>query len=308
MQTANALPFESEQSFGNDSITIDDPLPQLIADLKDASKRQAAIHELGRLGPLACDALPHLRELFHSSETETLAPAARAVGQMGLEALSLLTELLKHPRRSVRREAVWALARLGPQAKSAIPALCETLRDPDPRTAAGAAQALANMGPLAESAIPDLLEALNSVNLIHSRLVAKALSNVGPRALPALLTRLGDPRPFVRREVIVAIGFMGMRAAPAVPALTQRLQELRHQEGIAPAPKEIDEFEKTIPTSVLVVDFDPRDEAVTILETLARIGPAALAAKATLQEMLRDADPRLSHTAAQTLLQITGWQ
>ncbi len=309
MQSVLAMSCPNLEADTIPPVSLIDPLPQLIEDLKDPLRRLAAIHEMGRLGPLASDALPQLRELFQTLDHEILASAAKAVGQMGLEAIPLLKELLKHPRRSVRREAVWALARLGAQAKECIPDLGCALRDPDPRTAAGAAQALANMGALAEAAIPDLLDALNSVNLIHSRLVAKALSNIGPKALPALVARLNDPRPFVRREIIVAIGFMGMRGGSAVRALIERFHQVRRLCSTAgESSQEIDEFQKTQPTYVLTSDFDSIGEAILILDTLGRIGPAAQEAKTVLQQVLHDHDPRLRHTAAQALLQITGWQ
>jgi HEAT repeat protein len=285
-----------------------DPVPHLVRQVGegDLSARLAAIVDLGHLGPLALDAMPALNQLLGDDRSRIRQAAARVLGLMGLPALDQLADALEHDDKAVRRHAVWAISRLGPQARPALPALCEALKDHDARTASGAAQALANMGPLAEPAIPALLAALQKVNLVQCRLVAKALSEIGPAALPALIAKLNDSDYFVRREVAMAIGFMGMRGGPAVEPIINRLKRLTPAPRRAPTDA-TPELTHTDPTPVKPIHAEPGDERMFLIETLTRIGPAATEARTYLMSALNDADRRVAEAAAQALLRIMGW-
>src|SRR5438128_8475391 len=131
-----------------------DPMPELLRHLtgEDTDARQSAIADLGRLGPLAADALPALTQLLHHAEPHVRKTATRALGQLGAPAIPALSDALSHDDKEIRRQAIWALGRMGNLALVAIPAFCRALQDPDPRTASGAAQALLNLGPRAEPA------------------------------------------------------------------------------------------------------------------------------------------------------------
>jgi HEAT repeat protein len=307
METVDSIEVSASQTAPREYRRASDPLPQLIERLKDRSTCLRALNEVARLGPLALDALPWLRDLLTETDPRILAAAARAVGHIGYNALPAMLELMSHSEKVVRREIVWALARLGVAAKPALPVLCRALQDSDPRTAAGAAQCLANMGPAAEPAIPDLINALDTANLIQSRLIAKALSDIGPKALPALIAAVDDSRPFVRHEAIVAIGFMGMRAGSAVPVLINRLQRLCHSRQASSAENKIDDSSQTVATEVFALTVDPLQEILSIIDTLKRMGPAAAAARTVLQNALHDSDPKVSQAASEALLQIAGW-
>jgi HEAT repeat protein len=286
-----------------------DPIPNLLCQLagEDLKARLAAVADLGRLGALGVDALPELTELLHDDNASVRKAAARALGQMGLVALNQLAEALENPDKDVRRQAVWAIGRLGPQARPALAALCRTLKDNDSRTAAGAAQAVANIGPLAEPAIEALIGALESVNLVQCRLVAKALSEIGPPALPALIKKLSDPDYYVRREVAVAIGFMAMRGGPAVGPILDRLSRFTPP-LVAPIAHTVpDKLTQTAMTPVKPMHPAPGDDRLVLIETLARIGPAASDARDYLIGTLNDADRRVAEAAAQALWRIMGW-
>jgi HEAT repeat protein len=293
------------------SSQIVDPLPDLLRQLgdDDPNARMAAVVSLGRLGSLAIDALPALSDLLDDDDSRVRKAAARTLGLMGLPALSHLAKALEHHDKDVRRQAVWGIGRLGPQAQPALPALCQALKDSDTRTASGAAQALLNMGPKAEPAIPALLAALQNVNLVQCRLIAKALSEIGPTALPALIQALRDSDYYVRREVAVALGFMGMRAAPAVGPI---LNCLIHCTPPPPAPPRqtglpANELAQNAPTPVKPIQAEPGDDRLVLIETLARIGPAASEARDYLIKTLNDHDRRVAEAAAQALLRIMGW-
>jgi HEAT repeat protein len=119
--------------------------------------------------------------------------------------MSPLIQAVSHSNKQVRREAVWALARLGSTGKSALTALTGALRDSDLRVRLGAAQALASMGPDARAAIPSLIEALHDTNLVYCRLAAQALVRIGRAALPALHQASQASDTVVRREALWAL-------------------------------------------------------------------------------------------------------
>jgi HEAT repeat protein len=205
---------------------LDDPLPDLLRALRSAvpDSRCRAAKALGRLGWLARDALPALTGAVNDSDPGVREAAAQAVGQMGPDGLPHLTHMLLHEDKYVRRNAVWAIGKLGPLAKKVLPDLCQALHDSDPRTGAGAAQALGNMGADAVEAIPALTEAMRGTNIVLCRLAAKALSQIGRPALAPLIAHLRHRDPFVRGEAALALGWMGLQASPAVPALIEVLR------------------------------------------------------------------------------------
>jgi HEAT repeat protein len=156
--------------------------------------------------------------------------------------------------------------------------------------------------------VPALLAALQNVNLVQCRLVAKALGEIGPPALPALIQWLGYPDYYVRREVAVAIGFMGMRAGSAVTAILSRLHSLTAVPPLQPTPADMSEdLVQSAPTPVKPIHAEPSDERLVLIETLTRIGPAASEARAYLIATLNDGDRRVAEAAAQALLRIMGW-
>lgn len=205
----------------------DDPLPALVAALRagEATLRLRAVRDLGRLGPLAQEALGELMAATQDVDGRVREAAAAAIGGMGTVALGELTSLLRHEDKYVRRQAVWALGRLGVAALPAVGALCAALKDSDPRTATGAAQALGNLGEDGAAAIPALAEAMCGTNIVLCRLAAKALSQIGLPALSTLISHLYHHDPFVRGEAALALGWLGPAAQAAVPHLVRLLRE-----------------------------------------------------------------------------------
>lgn len=71
--------------------------------------------------------------------------AIETLGQVGIQAVPTLIELLKEERIDVKTAAANALGRIGPAASSAIPFLLETLQDKDDEVRASADAALARI-------------------------------------------------------------------------------------------------------------------------------------------------------------------
>ena len=109
-----------------------------------------------------------------------------------------------------------------------------------------------------------------------------ALAKLGPQAepaVPALINRLDDEHD--RSRAISVLGVVGPAAAPAVPALLHRLAY-----------------------TLSVEDKLYRDEstqAIGIIETLAKIGPAAKEAVLLLRQALKDKVSTVRYCAAHAL-------
>jgi HEAT repeat protein len=289
-----------------------DPLPELIAALraKQLQHRLTALRSLGRLGPLAADALQAVQACLYDPEATIREAAAQALGQMGPIAIPHLRAALSHPDRHVRRHAVWALGKMGAVAHAAVPELCRALSDTDQRTCTGAAQALGEIGPAAAAAIPALIEALKGTNMVLCRLAAKALSRIGPRSVPALLEALMSPDSFVRGEAALALGWLGADAEEAVCALAELL---RVEPGQAPAKPSgpgggpgAGGQDALVTRATLIVPHTDTGDLVRVYaaQALGRIGPVARLALPALTAALRDPSERVREAAAAAIAQI----
>lgn len=290
---------------------IDDPLPDLIEGLKDRlpTMRFRAAKALGRLGWLARDALWDLAEALDDENPKVREASAQAIGQIGIDAVPTLVFMLKHSDKYVRRQAVWALARLGSLARTTLPYLCDALKDTDPRTATGAAQAIGNMGSEGADAIPALAEAMRGTNIVLCRLASKALSQIGPAAIPTLIEHLQHADPFVRGESALALGWMGPSAAVAVPYLIALLNANVTSQDPAQTVSSTNALPNAL-TPATPLFISPAEKAgpeessqLFAIQALGRIGPAAIAALPTLQEITSQG-PEPLRPAAQTAIRL----
>ncbi len=299
----------------------DDPLPALVEALRsqDSVQRFQAAKDVGRLGWLACEALPTLVSALQDGDAKVREAVAHAIGQMGPDALPVLSGMLTHRDKYVRRNAAWAMGKLGPLARSALPSLCTALKDSDPRTASGIAQALGNMGADGADAIPALAEAMRGTNIVLCRLAAKALSQIGPPAVATLIAHLQHSDPFVRGESAMAIGWMGSVARSAVPFLAQIVRGPRSISARTPPPTNSPEFEETSDDEVghrdsttLTPPHTPppvgvsSDESCRVYaaQALGRIGPSAVGALKDLREAARHGFEGLRQAAGLAIKQI----
>jgi HEAT repeat protein len=194
-----------------------DTVALLLKSLKssDPKARRSAALALESADADAEVVIPVLTQALSDSDASTQIAITRTLGQLGAAALPALLQAMNLPEKQVRREAVWALARLGPAAKKAASFLIAALRDADTKVRFGAAQALGAIGPKARAGIPALIECLRDSNLIFCRLAAQALVRIGPAALPALQEASQSPDEYVRREAQWALKHLGQSTSEA---------------------------------------------------------------------------------------------
>jgi HEAT repeat protein len=77
-----------------------------------------------------------------------------ALVKIGLEAVPVISEALKHDNEKVRRQAAWILGDIGSEAKTAVPDLTEALKNQDWIVRRRAAEALKKIN------TPEALKAL----------------------------------------------------------------------------------------------------------------------------------------------------
>ena len=273
--------------------TVNESLPELIEQCRHRfpATRLRAIKALGKLGSEAASALPALSIVLDDADAKVREAAAASIGQLGPAALASLGSMLSHPDKYIRRHSVWALAKLGPHAVPLRHRLCLALKDEDPRTASGAAQALGALGELGADSISALAEAMRGSNIVLCRLAAKALSQIGRPSLPTLVSHLRHHDPFVRGESAVALGWMGPKAAVAVPML---LDVLRSSSPVSAQPLgvPIPGIAGTPPTGVAPKPGDAPSSVdaarANAAQALGRIGPAAASAIPLLTVALGD--------------------
>lgn len=220
-------------------------VPDLIALMDDAdvpwtTRRQAAL-TLGRLGPLARDAVPrvasHLDDVSPDDpETSPQRWALSALALFGREAHAVapkLVRMLADPSQPLvtRLGCLEALSQIGPAAPQAIPALWKELErhvsgaapDDEFELAIGAAEALGMVGPDAAPAVPVLIRAGQSDSEHLRREALRALGRIGPSARDAqpLLcdALLADESAIVRDVATVSLGQTGPTAWPLVQPL-----------------------------------------------------------------------------------------
>jgi HEAT repeat protein len=226
--------------------------------LKDANVlvRERAARALGRLGPDAAEALPALLEAARANGG---APVfADALAQVGPAALpALLAEL----KKSDTAGSEWILQTLRGFGAPALPVLSETLQASSPALRIAAARTLAEMGPEAALAEKPLLTAAGDSDpavqaaalraLVASRsesprlrpLLEAALKSSSPELRKAgtaglasvggattlgadgLIVLLADEDAATRLLAVQSLGQLGAKAAPAVPALIERMND-----------------------------------------------------------------------------------
>lgn len=203
-------------------------------------KRRAAVVALGQIASGHRDSLGTVvgavgRALRTDASPAVREQAAVVLGQMRPEetaaALTDLAESMRVEKESaVRREVAVALARLGQVAKPAVLPLTAALTDADPTVRAAAADALGRIGPDARPAAPELLALLKDAQKPVRRSAVFALGRVDPEEKTAPAEALigvlkSDADLDLRREALLALGFLGERSRPVVAALATVLAD-----------------------------------------------------------------------------------
>jgi HEAT repeat protein len=197
-------------------------LAELVAAAKspDEATRIQAIHKLGASGNPA--AIPVLVTLLRSASPVDRAYAAKALGQLGAPAKSAAKEiidLLGDPHPVVRRQAIGALQGIRPGPKVAVPLFVKLMQDADPGVRMNVMAAVADAK---GAAVPALIEALkNDAAAYWACLILRDIGPDAAPAVPALVAKLKDKRPEIRREAILALAAIGSpeSAARVAPLL-----------------------------------------------------------------------------------------
>ena len=172
--------------------------------------------------------LPLLRRFLNLGNEELQLKTFEIIRRIGLPAIPLLVELLRHEQVSIRRNAVDALIDLAPYTESIQLALRRALRDEDSEVAGDAARALGALGTKASPSVRALVTALSHEDP-HVRIyAAEALASIGPIAGAAtgdLARAVRDPIPGVRWAACEALASIGPAAQSAVPQLIEALTD-----------------------------------------------------------------------------------
>lgn len=142
---------------------------------------------------------------------------------------------LSDPDVSERLSAVQSLADLGKKAVPAIPALIKSLADDCPDVREIVIQALVGMREMAAPVVPTLIKLLSDDCQYVRASAARVLAGMPEEAgsiVPALIQMLSDTKSKERIDsetVIRLLGNIGEKAEPAIPILSQILQN--NQDG-----------------------------------------------------------------------------
>lgn len=203
------------------------PLWEAALEKADDESKMAAMDAMASLGA------PVVPRLIESLEDPKLRPYAAAIlariAPKSAEAAEAISELIRDENPMTRREAIFALAKIGPEAKATVPKLVEALKTCDGPDCYAICYALGSIGSDAMGAKPALHEVLDKCDDESACLFsAWALTRIDPdcevscaKAVPALITSLGEPSPMLRMHAAEALGAMGPLAKSALPALKE---------------------------------------------------------------------------------------
>lgn len=199
---------------------------ELVGGLKspDDSARLKAIDELGSRGARAADAVTPLAELLKDGSAKVRAHAAHSLGQIGApakSAASALVAAMGDLDETVRRQALGALGAIRPGPQVTVPLFAKLMEDADPGVRLRVMHVIAEAG---APAVPALSEALKNDKAAYwACLVLRDIGPAAKDAVPALADKLKDPRPEVRREVILTLAAMDDAAMAAQEPITGAL-------------------------------------------------------------------------------------
>jgi HEAT repeat protein len=263
-------------------------------------------------GAAAWAAEPSVKELLDALKSTDAATRLNAIDQLGAqgakaaEAVPALAELLKDDSATVRRRAVQALLAIRPGPKVMLPLFIQLMEDSDPGVRMRILNATAEAG---EAAVPGLINALKNEKTAYWACIV--LHEIGPNAkeaVPALVEKLKDPRPDIRREAVLALGAINEAALPVLPQIAAVLDD-KDTDPRTAATFVLGEL-KQIPADAEAkirknAKSDDRFLSTVSLWTLARIHPEdkELRRQTTEQlfERLKDTDPHVGSMAARAL-------
>jgi HEAT repeat protein len=249
----------------------------LIAATSDQDNfvRWMALTGLGRLGPIAKDAVP------------------------------VLLQSLKSENPALRERATIALGGIGPDAAEAAPALLKQMENgQDYRAYYDSVFALAHIG-------PTILPLLEPAMKIDPFKVLDILEHMRPGGAPLVIEAMHSKNKEVQKKAIKIIGWFGQAAEPAVPLLIAALKDPDRDIRVA-AGNSLEYLGPVARAAVpaLTAALNDKDDLIqcTAATALGGIGPNARSAVPELQRLLnlpvKDTD-FLQRCAAKGLMEMS---
>ena len=264
-----------------------------------ASPAAPAAEPARKAPPDLMDPDPAIRQKAALSLGERSADAANVVPQ--------LVERLHDPQEEVRLAAIDSLARLAP---ASVPALIDLLGHPKSELRQRAARALGKAGTPAAPAVPNLIAALPDADLRLSPEIVAALAGIGKLSVEPLAQSLASAPPRGRRGAAEALGLIGADAAPALPALRDRLKDpdTHVQQAARAAGRRIRARTRPLAEMIAELKHEDGNARAEAAEELATLGPAAKEALPALLDGLKDlTDRRQPVSSLQQAIGAQGW-
>lgn len=224
-------------------------VPALVDCLKDMDKQTAsnANNALGRIGPSAKDAVPHLFEALAAKRVLSVS-VFTTLKRIGPDARPELNRALSHKSEEVRKVASRVLADLGPDEKASVAELMKALKDKDYGIRRNVLATLAKLGPDAKPAVPDIVKLLGSD--LDADDASRTLAAIGTPAIVLLQAALKDKNDRLRQNAATALGLFPKDAKKVVPALLDTLRKDMSAEVQGAAARSLGKYEDV---SVLVL-------------------------------------------------------
>jgi HEAT repeat protein len=249
----------NEPKSRSDALTVivnlgTEAIPNILESLERPERSEVALDALEKLGALAIPsllkaqdspatvqlsnkvfkklgaaAIPALKKAYNDAalnndEARSLQ-VVQVYAEIGEHALEELLAALIDKNERVRRVAATAIGAFQGDARAAMPTLIRALRDRIAAVRRAAAKALGNLG---VDAIPDLKAALLHRDRRMRQGAIYALKKLDPTcmiALEALEETLNNPRWYIRRSALSALGRLKQKAMPLVPQLVPMLED-----------------------------------------------------------------------------------
>ncbi len=294
-------------------------VPALIEISKQSEDaRSEALEVLGKIGPQARKAIPHLKAMLTDRQGVNRRAAAFALWKLTQDraAIPIIARTLSDPNEYARSRAAGDLGEIGPDAAEAVPALIRALDDSSQSVMNGSATALGKIGPAAKDAVPVLVRCVDPLVARLAKIRAKrqavpspvqspdrkplggasrefvteALGKIGAPGVPELIRGLKDRDDYVRSIAAESLGRIGPDAREAVPAHAEMAND-RLRALAAQALWRIAKDERAIPILMEYLQTSSANNQTHAMTILAEIGPAGKDAVPLLISVLNRADP-----------------